>query len=235
MEETASLVAAAGLCDAKIFLDLCTDQAFITALSVPSHTLEGFLFPDTYFFNVEVSETEIVDKLTDTYKEKTQNLITDVVLEELGMTEKELITFASIVEREVSENEDREIVAGILINRWRNGQALEADATTQYTVALERFCENKSEECPTEEQAPLVDWWPDSLTVGELENESPYNTRAVAGLPPEPIANPGLDSIEAVINYRDTTYNYYLTDENGITHFSNTLEEHNRNVFEYLN
>lgn len=196
---------------------------------------EGYLFPDTYFFNAEVSEDEVVDALTSTFNQKTQKFITSEVLQDMGLTKDQLVIFASIVEREVSKPEDREIVAGILINRWKNGMALEADATTQYAVALERFCLNKDEKCPSEDEAEFVDWWPNNLTEEELDNDSAYNTRKNAGLSPKPISNPSLDSIKAVLNYKDTSYNFYLTDENGTTHFSNTLEEHNRNIVQYLN
>lgn len=195
---------------------------------------EGFLFPDTYSFNVGVTEKEVVEKLISNYEEKTKEVVTEDVLEDLGMTEDQLINFASIVEREVSNEDDRKVVAGILVNRWRGGQLLGADATVQYIAGLNRVCLNKSEECPSEEEAGLVDWWPNDITIRELDIDSPYNTRKNVGLPPKPIANPSLSSIKSVVNYKDTAYNFYLTDENGVTHFSNTLQEHNRNIFEYL-
>lgn len=198
---------------------------------------EGYLFPDTYFLNKEATEKEVVDKLTKTFNEKTMGAFNKVNLEELGLTKDQVVIFASIVEREVFREEDKPIVAGILIKRWQNEELIGADATTQYAKATRELCENAVESddlCPTEEQAALLEWWPEELTVADLRYENPYNTRAVLGLPPSPISNPGLNSIEAVLNYKETSYNYYLTDENGVTHYSNTLEEHNRNVAEYL-
>ncbi len=185
---------------------------------------EGFLFPDTYFFNSDVDEEEIVELLAVTFEEKTVDILTPRALEAASLTKTEAVIFASIVEREVFDEEDRPVVAGILINRWKNGEALGADATTQYAVAS----------LQTEEDARLLIWWPKELTADDLAYDSPYNTRLHAGLPPTPISNPGAQAIEAVLNYTDTPYNYYLTDENGITHYATTLEEHNRNISEKL-
>ncbi|OGC47450.1 hypothetical protein A2886_03435 [candidate division WWE3 bacterium RIFCSPHIGHO2_01_FULL_42_13] len=205
---------------------------------------EGFLFPDTYFFNADVDEEEIVELLGITFEEKTAGILAPRALEAAGLTKTEAIIFASIVEREVSDEEDRPVVAGILIKRWKNDELLGADATTQYAVAALQVCAPADgmevelwtlEDCwPAEEDAKLVNWWPRELTAGDLAYDSPYNTRVHAGLPPTPISNPGAQAIEAVLNYTDTPYNYYLTDKNGITHYATTLEEHNKNVSEKL-
>jgi len=199
---------------------------------------EGFLFPDTYFFNTEVTESEVVSTFEDTFRVKTAKLLTKSTLQDLGMSVEEVIIFASIVEREVSREDDRPIVAGILIKRWKNDVLIGADATTQYAVALDKFCAGAvsgDASCPTKEQFDLIDWWPSDINSSDLKSTSPYNTRKNVGLPPSPIANPGLSSIAAVVNFTSTSYNYYLTDNNGVTHYANTLEEHNRNVTEYLN
>lgn len=199
---------------------------------------EGFLFPDTYFFNAEVDETEVLERLTVTFNEKTADLITEEVLTDLDMTREEVVTFASMVEREVFNEDDRPVVAGILINRWRNGELIGADATTQYAIANETMCaydSDKVEACvPTKDEAAEIDWWPQSITLADLENDSPYNTRKNVGLPPTPIANPGISAIEAVINYEDTEFTYYLTDSEGVTHYGRTLEEHNENIRQHL-
>ena len=196
---------------------------------------EGFLFPDTYFFNVDVSEVEIVATLTETFKEKTELTLKKKKLAEAGFTLEEAVIFGSLVEREVSDDEDRPVVAGILIKRWRAGGLLGVDATTQYAVARLRVCNPiTATVCPTVGEAMILDWWPKELSAEDLVWDSPYNTRKNAGLPPKPIASPGLSALEAVMNYTETPYNYYLTDENGITHYAITLEEHNRNVSQHL-
>ncbi len=197
---------------------------------------EGYLFPDTYFFNVEATEEQVLEKLSSTFENATSQVLRQKDLDDLNLTREEAVIFASIVEREVHKEEDRPIVAGILINRWKNGEIIGADATTQYAIATLDVCSNKVEnsKCPSEDEAKLIEWWPLELTVDDLNYENAYNTRKVSGLPPAPIANPSLSSLSAVMNYKDTSYNFYLTDENGITHYANTLEEHNRNIYEYL-
>ena len=199
---------------------------------------EGYLFPDTYFFNIESTEEEVIERLTQTFEAKTADLLTEEDLAAVGLTEEQAVIFASIVEREVSNPEDRPIVAGILIKRFNNGELIGADATTQYAVANFRSCGTVTadfDNCPSEdEETSFVDWWPRELTQEDLDLDSPYNTRRVVGLPPAPVASPGLGAINAVINFRETVYNYYLTDLDGITHYAETLEEHISNAARYL-
>lgn len=185
---------------------------------------EGYLFPDTYSFPVEITEEEIINSLMENFNVKTKDLLTEENLKKIGMTREQVVDFASIVEREVQKEEDRPVVAGILIKRWKNNELIGADATVQYAVV----------KTPGFEVAKSLEWWPKELTKEDLQFDSPYNTRKNLGLIPAPISNPGLSSINAVINYKESPYNYYLTDKEGVTHFSKTLEEHNLNVQKYL-
>ena len=197
---------------------------------------EGYLFPDTYFLNKNVTEKELIEILRNNYEAKTEGVLTEEVLGNLGMTGEEVIILASIVEREVFKEEDRQIVAGILSTRWRDDYLLEADATTQYAVAaIKAGCDpNGAAVCPTNSMMEDMQWWPDVLTRDDLDFDSPYNTRKNPGLPPAPIANPGISAINSVINYQQTDYYFYLNDREGNTHFSRTLDEHNINVRNYL-
>ncbi|MBI2414350.1 endolytic transglycosylase MltG [candidate division WWE3 bacterium] len=197
---------------------------------------EGMLFPDTYYFNVDSTEKDIVSRLISNFEAKTNQLFLSDAFKKTGLTKAQVITLASIVEREVSREEDRPIVAGVLIKRFLNEELIGADATVQYLVAEKNFCKTQDNimDCPDKDQIKLIDWWPLNITKADLETESPFNTRKNIGLPPTPISNPGISAIESVINFTPTTYNYYLTDKNGITHFSNTLEEHNQNIASYL-
>jgi len=196
---------------------------------------EGYLFPDTYKFDVDATEMDVFETLRKTYDLKTKELLDAPVLAEKNLTPKQVVIFASIVEREVFTEEDRKLVAGILINRWRAPELIGADATTQYAAATSRICAQDSEIfCPSEEQALLINWWPDSLSQKDLEFDSPYNTRKNMGLPPKPISNPGLSSISAVVDYEDSNYAYYLTDSEGVTHYAKSLAEHNENIQKYL-
>ncbi len=208
---------------------------------------EGYLFPDTYEFNVDVSEEEMIKNLRDNFQKRTEDMLTAEKLEASGLTKDEVLIFASILEREINTEADRPIVAGILLKRWREGTKLDADATTQYAVAAARYgCtqtlvydlnEDDTDDrkvCPDGELIPNIDWWPDDLTTAELQSENPYNTRAVVGLPPTPISNPGLSAIEAVLNPVETEYYYYLTASDGTTYYAETLDEHNSNVENHL-
>lgn len=195
---------------------------------------EGYLFPDTYTFNREITETDLINKLTDTFDLKTKDVLTKQALEKVGLTKDQVVIFASILEREVHKDSDRRIVAGILIKRWKEGMKLDVDATTQYAVALSRLCPTTEVCSPTEEEYKALNWWPNDLSAAELDSNSPYNTRKNVGLPPGPISNPGLAAIQAVLSYESSPYFYYLTDNDGVTHYAVTLEEHNVNAQKYL-
>lgn len=209
------------------------DYRKFVALGTP---YEGYLFPDTYQFNKEVQEEEMINELSRTFNEKTQDILTDENLRKAGLTKEEAVIFASIVEREVHTELDRPLVAGILIKRWKNGMQLDADATTQYAVAINDLCppENKNVCVPTFEEIEKFEWWPKELTVENLEYESPYNTRNTTGLPPAPISSVSQSALKAVLNYKESNYWYYLTDPSGVAHYSETIEEHNQNIAEFL-
>jgi len=202
---------------------------------------EGELFPDTYYFNAQVDEEEIVDQMRQNFSNKTQAILTEDALAKQNLTREQVLIFASILEREINNKDDMPIVAGILIKRFKDGELIGADATTQYSMANQEACSMsfQLESSPSyclldEERARQVNWWPKEITIEALQSTNAYNTRKVVGLPPTPISNPGLASIEAVINAVPSEYYYYLTDAQGITRFAKTLEEHNANVATYL-
>lgn len=182
---------------------------------------EGRLFPDTYDFSVGAAEETIINAMRENFKDKTKDLLTAEALAKAGLSEEQVVIVASIVEREVRTEEDRAIVAGILLKRFKDRELLGADATTQYAVAPKM--ENGQET-----------WWPNQLTVEDLASASAFNTRKVVGLPPTPICSPGLSALQAVVNPQETDYYYYLTDLEGVTHYATTLDEHNRNIGKYL-
>lgn len=181
---------------------------------------EGRLFPDTYYVNKSVATKDLVTRLKDTFEEKTKDLLTPENLQKANLTYEQALIFASIVEREMHIQKDRPVVAGILIKRFRENMPLGADATVQYAV--------------TSNQTDVTDWWPKSLSSDDLNIDSPYNTRRYAGLPPAPISSFSASSLNAVLNYQDTDYYYYLTDNNGVTRYAKTLDEHNSNIQNYL-
>lgn len=177
---------------------------------------EGHLFPDTYSIQKGTSVKDIVKMMEDNFNNKTSNIINK---SQKGQTAEEVLILASIVEREAKNDSDRPVVAGILLKRYQNGWPLEADATTQYVVG---FDENEKT------------WWKKNLTYYDLQIDSPFNTRKNPNLPPAPICNPGIEAIEAVVNPKDTSYWFYLSDNKGTMHYAKTIDEHNNNITKYL-
>ena len=199
--------------DTAEFLKLSQDQ-------------EGFLFPDTYLLPAEGSPSAILSILTTNFVKKTglkptETRVIPIAPASHSLSAHATATLASLVEREAKTSPDRLLVAGILINRLREGWALQIDATVQYAA--------DSTKC---QPIPLdCDYW---QPITSTQFSSPYNTYLHPGLPPAPIANPGLASITAVLAPTSSPYRYYLTDANGITHFASTLDQHNLNVDKYL-
>ncbi len=182
---------------------------------------EGFLFPDTYLFLKTASPSAIVNKMVSIFDKRVDSKMREDI-EASGKTLSEVITLASLVERETKTDQERPIVAGILLRRLKINMPLQIDATVQYSVASAR-CINKSE----------CEWWP-TTTIEDRKINSKYNTYKYDGLPPAPIANPGLSSIKAAIYPQDSSYLYYLHDANGQIHYAGTLEEHNANIRKYI-
>lgn len=183
--------------------------------------LEGYLFPDTYTFPAKIKAAEVVAKMRENFDKR----VTSALRQELarvGFSLNQAVIFASLVEREVKNDEDRPSVAAILVRRWRADWLLEADATVQYALASVGI------------KPSQTDWWPKTLTADDLKIDSPYNTRLHKGLPPAPICNPGLKSLESLTKMPTTDFWFYLSDKDGKMHYAKTLEEHNELVKEYL-
>jgi len=172
--------------------------------------MEGRLFPDTYYIPADFTAPELLDLLKTTYDQKIadkKELISTHPLKEDGV-----ITLASLLEREANTPESMKIVSNILQKRLQLGMRLQVDASIEYVLGR-----------------PL-----NELKAEDLERDTPYNTYLYAGLPPTPIGNPGLDSINAVLEPADTEYLYYITDEDGNFHYAKTFDEHRSNIAKYL-
>ena len=176
---------------------------------------EGYMFPDTYLFPNEITEEQIVKMMRDHFDKKYSDDL-KAKIRSKGLSEKEGVILASIVEREARSDKVRTEVAGILLKRLSIDMGLNADATIQYALGYQ-----------TDEKS----WWKRHLTRDDLKVDSPYNTYIHRGLPPTPICNPSLSSLEAVANTDPSTpYLYYYHDSKGNSHYGKTLEEHNENV-----
>jgi len=182
---------------------------FLTGLSNKIN-LEGFLFPDTYYFAYEVTFDQILRKMLENFGEQIalyQSKITDS-----DFSLFEIITMASLIEKEVRTLEDKKLVSGILWKRLENNMPLQVDATITYITGKKTV----------------------KVTLEDLKIDSPYNTYKYKGLPAGPICNPGLESIQAALYLEESEYWFYLSTPEGETIFSKTLEEHQIAKNKYL-
>ncbi len=173
---------------------------------------EGYLFPDTYFFPKDANIDTIIETMRDNFDKKYNSIKSS----NTKYSKDEIVTIASMIEREAKHDEDRFIVSSVIHNRLNAGMGVYIDATIQYAIG------NPS------------DWWPKLTNSGSnIVPDSAYNTYTHAGLPPTPISNPGTQALDAALNPADTNYLYYITDKSGVNHYGRTLEEHNANIEKY--
>lgn len=175
---------------------------------------EGYLFPDTYLIPLDADIEHIITTMRGTFDQKYASLEhTDKT-----RTQHEIVTIASLIEREAKHDADRPLVASVIYNRLGIGMGLQIDATIQYVLGYQ---ENEQS------------WWKRHLSLDDLAIASAYNTYKNPGLPPTPIANPGLKSLQAALNPADTEYLFYIADKNGINRYAKTNEEHEANIEKY--
>ncbi|MRN55969.1 endolytic transglycosylase MltG [Paenibacillus monticola] len=218
-DQVAAKLATAWNQDATVFLGLLNSGAGLTeadVLGIPQdqklrHRLEGYLFPETYELAKDSTPQEIVEAMLEQLTKKLDT-IPDwrQKLKERGISLHKLLTVASLVEREVVVDSERPLVAGIIYNRLDEGQKLEIDATVQYLLEKQKA----------------------RLYNKDLKVDSPYNTYKYAGLPPGPISNPGLASIQAALEPKASDYFYYVTKKDGTQGhlFAKTYKEHLANI-----
>lgn len=185
-------------------------QSFALSSTTTLESQEGYLFPDTYFVATDATLDDLVVLLQDTFN--TKLLPYASLISESGFTQKEVIILASIIEREAKDEKSMKLVSGILQNRLKIDMPLQVDATFDYILGKSSH----------------------ELSMDDLAIDSPFNTYTHAGLPPAPISNPGLASIEAVLFPTETDYLYYLTAQDGTFHYANDFEGHKLNKERYL-
>ncbi len=181
-------------------------EAFLTQ----TKPLEGYLFPDTYFFPTTVTAGEVIAAMQRNFLVKITEL--DGEIQSSGRSLSELIIMASLLEKEARTPQVRRTIAGILWKRLAIGMPLQVDAVFGYIRGRPTY----------------------SPPIADLSIESPYNTYRYKGLPPGAIGNPGLEAIRAAATPIETIYLYYLSDHSGVMHYGATLEEHKRNRAKYL-
>jgi UPF0755 protein len=171
---------------------------------------EGYLFPDTYFFPSSADAASIVAMMRANFDTKIASLSAGITAS--GHSLSDVVIMASLVEKEARTSVNRRIVAGILWNRLQLGMPLQVDAVFGYIYGRDTY----------------------SPSLTDLKVVSPYNTYTHTGLPPRPINNPGLDSLDSTIHPTKTDYLYYLTDKNGVMHYATTYAGHQANQRKYL-
>lgn len=191
---------------------LYTEQFSFVNQIPEGNSLEGYLFPDTYRVHEDDTPEDLIRRMLANFNRKVVESGLEQEAVQSGRSLNEAIIMASIIEREVISDEDMALVSGVLWKRNDEGTGLGADATVRY----------------------ILDYWDGPLTVGDLQIDSPYNTRRYRGLTPGPISNPGLRAIIASINPEESEYYYYLSAPSGETIFSRTNDEHNQNKVKYL-
>lgn len=190
---------------ANVLPDIDAEQ--VRVLAEPE---EGYLFPDTYFFPPSTDARDVVSTMRDNFDKHVDPLLDEIRAS--GHSLADIITMASIIEREAHDPEDRRLISGILWNRIERGMPLQVDAVFGYIFDRNTY----------------------SPSFDDLEVDSPYNTYRNKGLPPGPISNPGLDSIDAALHPTDTAYLYYLTGTDGLMHYATTYNGHKVNQRRYF-
>ncbi|MGM9539932.1 endolytic transglycosylase MltG [Anaerovibrio sp.] len=206
VRQVAKLFAEQGLADEKEFLAEARHFApydYIKDVPEADYRIEGFLFPDTYDFANDATPRDIMQRMADEFDRRlTQDMRRQA--EERQLSIYELVTLASLVEKEARYSEDRPVIAQVFFKRLAINMPLQTDTTLQY----------------------LREEVKEDLSIEDTKMESPYNTYLHYGLPPGPIASPGMASIEAVLKPSDTDYLYFVADRSGHNHYGYTYDEH---------
>lgn len=213
VKQMAALYESKGFGPAQDFADAAKNAALVSAVDPAARDLEGYLFPDTYKLPRHATAEQLVARMVaGVMKALTPDLIDKA--EARNLTIRQLVTLASIVEKETGTPDERRLVAAVYANRLKIGMGLQCDPTVIY--ALER-----------------AGRYDGNLTREDLQFDSPYNTYRYAGLPPGPIASPGRASLEAAASPANVPYIYFVSKNDGSHAFATTLDEHNRNVQQY--
>lgn len=210
IRQIAAILAEHGIVDEEKFAKAANDPNLARRLGIHSRSLEGYLFPDTYCFSKGLPERFVIETMVARFH-KIIPPEWEARSREMGFDLHQIITLASLIEKETSVKEEKFLVSAAYHNRLRDGMRLQCDPTVIYS--LKSFDGN--------------------LTREHLSIDSPYNTYRIYGLPPGPITNPGEESIKAALYPAKTGYRYFVSKNNGTHQFSYTLKEHNKAVEKY--
>jgi UPF0755 protein len=203
----------AGFGPASAFLAAARDGVLVSGFDPAARNLEGYLFPDTYLMPRRSSAADLVRRMVSQF----ESVMTDDLRRAAaarGLSVREAVTLASLVEKETAKPDERPIVAAVYHNRLKKRMGLQCDPTVIFALELRGGFNG-------------------NLTRADLKTDSPYNTYRYAGLPPGPIAAPGQASLEAAIRPAAVDYLFFVSRNDGTHAFASTLDDHNRNVFRY--
>ncbi|MGD2091459.1 MAG: endolytic transglycosylase MltG [Candidatus Aminicenantes bacterium] len=200
--------------DIREFIRLARSPRLIRSLDPEAPDLEGYLFPDTYMVRKGITAEEMVQFMVSRFKDTFSNSM-KWRAQELNLSVREVVTLASLIEKETSSREERFLISSVFHNRLRKGMGMDCDPTIIYALKRDNKYDGK-------------------LGWKDLKYDSPYNTRLYRGLPPGPICSPGFDSLEAALYPENTKYLYFVAKDSKSHYFSETLAEHNRAVRKYI-
>jgi UPF0755 protein len=198
------------LADKEKFTELATDPNFAASLGVEQENLEGYLYPDTYKFIRNLGERNIIRGMVTRFNEIYHDQFREREAE-LNFSRREVVTLASLIEKETAYSEEKPLIAAVFHNRLKRKMRLQCDPTVIYGL----------------------DSFTGKLKRRDLKTYTPFNTYLIDGLPPTPIANPGINSIRAALYPADVDYLYFVSKNDGTHFFSATFSEHNRAVRKY--
>ncbi len=210
LREIAEKLSEKGIVSKEDFEKLSSDKSFLSSYNINAPTFEGYLFPETYKIPKGMDPGEAIGMMINKMREKyTDKLMSKA--SEIGLSEREVLTLASIIEKEAVTNEERPLISAVYHNRLKKNIPLQADPTAIYGIKSSK----------------------EKISSDDLKRKTPYNTYTIKGLPPGPIASPGMKSIIAALHPADVPYIYFVSNNDGTHRFSVTAEEHQSAVRAY--
>jgi len=209
--EIAALLAQHELADQNELLLQTRNRELIQTAGISADSLEGYLFPETYHFSKYTTEQKVVQKMLQTFKEHAETPEFINRAKALNLSFHDIVTLASLIEKETGLDEERKLISSVFHNRLKKNMRLQTDPTVIYAIS----------------------GFDGNIRKKDLSIDSPYNTYKYSGLPPGPIASPGLQSIVAALYPSETNYLYFVSRQDGSHQFSSSLLEHNQAVQKY--
>lgn len=210
LKEVAARLAAYKLVDEKAFMGIASDQEFLASLGIEGTSLEGFLYPDTYLLDRSMETREIIRRMVSQFWKRVTPEMHNRA-KESGFTIAEFVALASIIGKESGNKEEKPLISAVFHNRLKKGMKLQSDPTAVYDL------HNGS----------------GIIKKRHLQNNTPYNTYRISGLPPGPIANPGIDSLQAALYPAQVNYLYFVSKKDGTHYFSANFTAHNEAISRY--